>query len=142
MIDKQAPGSCNPIHLAIVAILGIGALLLGTARIDAATPGICVMGVHLPGLCLWRLTTGQACLTCGLTRAISFALHGNLAAATSIHPSALPVLAWAACQALYRAGVIILDVPCPRRDLDAVISSTSLALVILIPRLLLHPAAV
>lgn len=135
MTEREASGSCVRNQVIIIAVLGAAALLLAAARISPSSPGLSLLGVSLPGTCLWRVATGQACLTCGLTRALSFALHGNLPAATALHPSAIPVLAWGACQAGVRAGVVVLGLPCPRRDLDALVSSTSLALVIVIPRL-------
>jgi hypothetical protein len=59
-----------------------------------------------PVLCPIRRVTGRPCPGCGLTRSITHALHGNLAASLHHHPLGLPLTAllssWAVAEP--RAG--------------------------------------
>jgi uncharacterized protein DUF2752 len=63
-------------------------------------------------LCLLKSLTGIPCPTCGLTRAICNALHGDWAASLAFHPAGILVLfslvgwiAWSALEA-WRGQVI------------------------------------
>jgi hypothetical protein len=49
-----------------------------------ALPVLIVAG--LPWRCPMLLVTGLPCPTCGITRALRLALHGDLAGATRMHP--------------------------------------------------------
>lgn len=45
-----------------------------------------------PSLCLVKSLTGRECLACGMTRALSCLLHGDLGAALTYHPASVAVL--------------------------------------------------
>lgn len=55
-------------------------------------------------VCLWRRWTGWSCPTCGLTRAICHALHGDWSGSVALHPAGPLALAalvtWAVWSAL------------------------------------------
>jgi len=59
------------------------ALVLG--RIDWLFQKIITENSGLPGLCIFRSTTGLPCPGCGLTRAFVSAAHGNLALSLHFH---------------------------------------------------------
>ena len=59
--------------------LGVVALWLGAGVAFVAVPWI-------PSVCPMRLVLRVPCPSCGFTRAARFLLHGDLAAATQIHP--------------------------------------------------------
>jgi len=69
----------------------------------AAGLAVFILFSPVPWPCPLRLTTGLPCPTCGMTRATRFALHGDFAAATRMHPLwfiVLPAL----------AGIVIAEV--------------------------------
>ncbi|TAK57620.1 MAG: DUF2752 domain-containing protein [Bacteroidetes bacterium] len=47
---------------------------------------------HTQAVCLFKNTLGAECLGCGMTRAVSLALHGELAAALAYNPLVVVVL--------------------------------------------------
>jgi hypothetical protein len=62
------------------------------------TAGLAVLLLFtpIPWPCTWRIFTGYPCPTCGMTRATRFAMHGDFASATHMHPLwfiVLPALA-------------------------------------------------
>ncbi len=62
----------------------------------AAGLAVFILFSPVPWPCALRMITGLPCPTCGMTRATRFALHGDLAAATHMHPLwfvVLPALA-------------------------------------------------
>lgn len=59
------------------------ALVLG--RIDWFFQRIITENTGLPGLCIFRNTTGLPCPGCGLTRAFVSAAHGNVALSLYFH---------------------------------------------------------
>jgi hypothetical protein len=68
-----------------------------------ALAGLLLAG--LPWRCPFLTLTGLPCPTCGLTRATRFALHGDFAAATRMHPL-WPIVA-PACAALGGAELVV-----------------------------------
>lgn len=58
------------------------------------------------GICLFKLTTGLPCLSCGTTRALGHLAHGDLAGALAMNPlfaaGALLLLALGAAEAALR----------------------------------------
>lgn len=81
-----------------------------------------------PGLCPIRLCTGVACPGCGLTRATSRLLHGDLSGALVYHPlvllAVMEVVAAAVVWPLLRTGRVKLDI----RLLNAVLIANGVLL--------------
>jgi len=83
--------------------LGGGGLRLGgsTRPLEAAVPALLlVAGALLPpdrpfpfDLCLWHRLTGFDCLGCGLTRSVSYMMHGDIARSLALHPAGVIVAA-------------------------------------------------
>jgi Protein of unknown function (DUF2752) len=72
--------------------------------------------VALPALCPWRTLFGLECPGCGMTRALSAALHGDFAAAMAFNRGVVLVLPAAAVAAI--AGVHDMLPRCVSRSLD------------------------
>ena len=54
-----------------------------------------------PTVCLWKRVFGVGCLGCGMTRAVSCALHGDFARAldhNALVVAVLPLLCWCWCK--------------------------------------------
>ena len=60
-------------------IVGFGLLL------DPTTESVILMGFRVPEICLSRILFEANCLTCGLTRSVTFTAHGNYAQAFEMH---------------------------------------------------------
>lgn len=60
------------------------------------------LGMELPDGCVYRAQLGIHCPTCGLTRSVITALHGELARSHAFHPAGLPLVFVAAVQAAMR----------------------------------------
>jgi hypothetical protein len=81
----------------------------------AGTAAVAVLGLHrLPfPVCLFKLTTGLPCPTCGSTRAAAHLAHLELAQAFAMNPlttaGMLVIVAWAAADALLLARGRALD---------------------------------
>jgi uncharacterized protein DUF2752 len=84
--------------------LPLGAILSGIGVLAAAGVGL----LHLDALpftvCVFKLTTGLPCLTCGSTRALGRLFHGDLYGAWLMNPlaasGALALVPWAAADLL------------------------------------------
>ena len=75
-------------NLAIAGAI-VGLFVTGMALHPVSEPGgtsLELLGLRLPTLCWFRLTTGLACAGCGLTRSIVLLLHGDPAASFALHP--------------------------------------------------------
>jgi hypothetical protein len=59
---------------------------------------------RLPGLCVLKQTTGIPCPSCGLTRAVVSAVHGDWAASRAFHRLGPVVLLFLVLQVLYRTA--------------------------------------
>lgn len=68
----------------------------GHVRLPATT-------VELPGVCVWKRTTGMDCPGCGLTRSFVSMAHGDLTAAVHYHPFGVVLFLLVATQIPYRA---------------------------------------
>jgi len=78
------------------------ALVLG--RIDWLFQKIITENSGLPGLCIFRSTTGLPCPGCGLTRAFVSAAHGNLALSLHFHRLGWLIILYTILQMLRHAG--------------------------------------
>lgn len=100
------PRGALPLGL-IVAAAGVAAKLMTMLATG--------MG-HATTLCLFKLTTGCPCMTCGGTRALNHLLDQDLGGAIAMNPLAtlamLGLLPWAAADALLllRGRALALDV--------------------------------
>jgi hypothetical protein len=70
-------------------------------------------------ICLWKRVTGFPCPTCGLTRAVCYALRGEWSASVHLHPAGLVVaaalVAWLACTIADAVrGEVVLERARPR----------------------------
>jgi hypothetical protein len=102
--------------------------------LTAPVVGLILLGVVPPtdgrSLCPIALITGIACPGCGMTRAVSHLIQGDMAGALTYHPLVIPVLVlagaawgWFLLWRLGRAG------PVPRRWLNTAILASAVALV-------------
>ncbi len=48
--------------------------------------------LRLPSFCIYKALFGSECLSCGMTRAVSAALHGRIAAALAYNPLVAVIL--------------------------------------------------
>jgi hypothetical protein len=89
---------------AVPEAVPLGAILAGIGVLAAAAVGL----LHLDALpftfCVFKLTTGLPCLTCGSTRALGRLVHGDLYGAWLMNPLAasglLALVPWAAADLL------------------------------------------
>ena len=89
---------------ALPGALPLGAILAGIGVLAAAAVGL----LHLDALpftfCMFKLTTGLPCVTCGSTRALGRLIHGDLYGAWRMNPlaaaGALALVPWAAADLL------------------------------------------
>jgi hypothetical protein len=58
-------------------------------------------GVRVPSTCVFRKVTGRPCFLCGMTRAASFAIHGEFARSWHMHHMGIPVVVALVVAALY-----------------------------------------
>ncbi|MCI0677816.1 MAG: DUF2752 domain-containing protein [Actinobacteria bacterium] len=81
-------------------------------------------------LCPVAFFTGFACPGCGMTRAVSHLMHGDMAMAVTLHPLVIPILAVGAVLwvwfLLWRLGRLR---PIGRGAFNAIIASSAVALV-------------
>ena len=61
-----------------------------------------LLGIALPGVCVWQRYTGLDCPGCGLTRCFISIAHGDLAAALRYHPVGVVLFAVVLAQLPYR----------------------------------------
>ena len=103
----MAPG--GRYRAANLALAALCLLLLAAPRALAVTPagdGVLLPGgVRLPELCLTKRLTGVPCSTCGITRSIVAAVHGDLAGAVEQHSGGLVLLGWVALQVPLRLAL-------------------------------------
>ena len=84
-----------------------GSVLAASALIAA---GWLISGMPTP-LCPLHALTGVPCPTCGMTRAVTSLIHGDLVGALIWNPLATFVLAGTALYVLYAAVVVIGKLP-------------------------------
>lgn len=89
-----------------------GAAVLGAAAIWPLVP------VHPPLACPLRTTTGIPCPLCGMTRAVTAAVHGDLAASLRYNPAGVVVVLLAVALLLTWR---VRGVRAPRVSLPAVV---------------------
>lgn len=97
-------------HIAISATLVMVLLILFLADVQPA-PNInenrsTLLGIQLPGMCIYRHLLGRPCPSCGMTRAVVSLLDGNAEAAAKFHPSAVWILLWMVAQIGVRLGLV------------------------------------
>jgi hypothetical protein len=105
-MTKNAPDLLAGTVLSSDARLGRIGLGLALAAAVGSTLFLQHVGVLLPA-CLFHELTGVSCLTCGLTRSLEAAAHGNILTALQFHllgPFLLAGIA-AACIALFTEAV-------------------------------------
>ncbi|MBN2800137.1 MAG: DUF2752 domain-containing protein [Deltaproteobacteria bacterium] len=68
-------------------VFSLGMVILVTAALaDPSATSVSLFGWEVPTLCVFRITTGYSCPGCGLTRSISFLVHGQLWDSVRLHP--------------------------------------------------------
>lgn len=98
------PGPAAMRFTAVPGALPLGAILAGIGIVAGAAVAL----LHLDALpftvCVFKLTTGLPCLTCGSTRALGRLAHGDLYGAWLMNPLAtvggLSLVPWAAADLL------------------------------------------
>jgi hypothetical protein len=75
---------------------GRGALLRPV--LSGERSGLTLLGLPLPTICWFRLTTGIPCPGCGLTRAVALLMHGRLGASFAMHPFGIAAVGLALLQ--------------------------------------------
>ena len=87
-------------------VLGVSAVILVACLLLRTSTGghvrVPLVGISMPGLCLWRLSTGVECPGCGLTRCFIAMAHGNFAEAWHFHPAGTVLFAALLAQLPYR----------------------------------------
>jgi hypothetical protein len=91
------------------AAAGLAALILlqlAAARVflSADAAGASFAGTPIGGVCFLRQHTGVPCPTCGMTRSVVLALHGDLAPALEINPAGP---AWVLAAFVVSAGLLL-----------------------------------
>jgi hypothetical protein len=81
------------------------ALLLG--RIDWLFQRVIAEKTGLPGLCIFRNTTGLPCPGCGLTRSFVSAAHGNLALSLRFHRLGWLLILYTLLQSMRHGGWLL-----------------------------------
>ena len=96
-------------HLMVFGIcFSILLLALVLGRIDWLFQRIITENTGLPGLCIFRNTTGLPCPGCGLTRAFISAGNGNLALSLHFHRLGWLFILYSILQMLRHAGWLAL----------------------------------
>ena len=85
--ERPVPGLEGTRTRAVLAVLALAA---GAAALASG------LLLRLPSPCPLRHLAGIPCATCGLTRALGAALHGDFGGAAALHPAAPVVLLGAA----------------------------------------------
>ncbi len=85
------------------AILVIGAVLTPSAEATG------VFGTQIPSFCLVGNLTESGCPGCGMTRSVSFVMHGELRQAFAAHRLGIGAAAVFAASAAYLAVALVLD---------------------------------
>jgi hypothetical protein len=101
--SAAAPVRATPAPLTLKAVPGglpLGAILAGIAVLATVGVGLLRLDTLPFTVCVFKLTTGLPCVTCGATRALGRLFHGDLAGAWRMNPLAaagtLALLPWAA----------------------------------------------
>jgi hypothetical protein len=102
-----SPLRAEPAFLRLRAVpdaLPLGAILAGTFVLAGAAVGLLRLDTLPFTVCVFKLTTGLPCLTCGSTRALGRLFHGDLHGAFLMNPlaatGALALIPWAAADLL------------------------------------------
>ena len=94
----------NPYFAGI--LLGLMVLVLctvaGLRGTDDNSVRVPILGVTLPSLCVWRLTTGFDCPGCGLSRCLISMAHGDVRRAWHFHPAGVALFFVVLIQLPYR----------------------------------------
>lgn len=92
---------------AAVALAALILLQLAAARVllSADADGVSFAGSPIGGVCFLRQHAGVPCPTCGMTRSVVLALHGDLASALAINPAG-PV--WLLAAFVLSAGLLLV----------------------------------
>lgn len=86
-------------------VLGLGAVaVLAVAATMTPSDGtLQLLGVEVPGLCLFKRATGIGCPGCGMTRAFVWLAHGELGRAFALNPLSPILFGFVAAQVPWRA---------------------------------------
>jgi len=92
-----------------IAVMGLILLLLAAGTLlhpdgSGERTALSLLGLPLPTLCWFRLTTGIPCPGCGLTRAVTLLMHGRLGASLAMHPFGIAAVGLAVLQIPPRAA--------------------------------------
>jgi len=97
---RAAQPSSRASNIAVVGmvagLLAAGALLHPDGTGERAH--LSLLGMPLPAICWFRLTTGFPCPGCGLTRAVALLMHGSFGASLAMHPFGIAAVGLALLQ--------------------------------------------
>jgi hypothetical protein len=120
-------GVAYPIINLIFLLIFMGGVLL-LASLDVTTTStvrVPWLDRELPSTCIYLAKTGQPCPSCGITRSMITALHGELERSRQFHPAGIPIVCMLLAQSAMR--IVFLSRKCRRIWLDVAISTTMLA---------------
>lgn len=80
-----ARGGVPPAKTVVGALIAAD-LLIGRSLVSGDENGVALAGRHLDWVCAFRRQTGLPCPTCGLTRSVVLALHGEWPRAWHMSP--------------------------------------------------------
>lgn len=86
---------------ALVAAIGATILVAG-ALADPSDSALYVNGWEVPELCVVKLSTGYSCPGCGITRSITYLVHGQVWDSLRLHPLGVVVFVGVVGQLPYR----------------------------------------
>ncbi len=91
-------------------MLGItGAIVVVAAVLTPGTDAIGFFGTELPSVCFVGRLTDLGCPGCGMTRSVTFAMHGDLRQAFASHRLGILTTALFVASAVYLAVVLVAD---------------------------------
>jgi hypothetical protein len=102
-----ARGAGPPAKMAAGALIAID-LLVGRVFLSGGENGVAIAGRRLDWVCAFRRQTGLPCPTCGVTRSIVLAIHGEWSRAWHMSPGGVAFVAglMAAAAALLGLGAV------------------------------------
>ena len=117
--DRPAP-LYPAVNLALLLVLLGGLLVLAALEVTPArTVREPLTGRDLPATCAHLAAHGRPCPSCGLTRSLVSAAHGDFAASRAFHPAGVPVLVMLLAQIGMRVAFLWPRLRCPPLDVAA-----------------------
>ena len=104
-IEDRDTGRINAVrHHRAILVLSLVVVVV-SLLLESTSDGhmeIPLLGITMPGTCLWRLGTGFECPGCGLTRCFIAMAHADWAGALHFHPAGTALFVIVIAQLPYR----------------------------------------